>query len=121
MFVDEQHSLRPGRAPRPSETRALRQDPWLHALARGAAMAAKRRKRTGSTSLERIKVVEGIVAELKEHGRAGVKDHDALLVRLVVRTGLSRVQIEEAAIDVVPLLREVAARLRRDEGLTGRS
>lgn len=79
-------------------------------------MAAKRRKRrTGSTSSERIKVVEAIVAELKEHGRAGVKDHDALLVRLVLRTGLSRAQIEGAAIDVVPLFREIVARLRRGE------
>jgi hypothetical protein len=79
-------------------------------------MTAKRRKkRTGSTSSSRIKVVEAIVAELKEHGRAGVKDHDALLVRLVLRTGLTRAQIERAAIEIVPLLREIAARLRGEE------
>ncbi len=79
-------------------------------------MAAKRRKKPeGSTSSERIKVVEAIVAELKEHGRVGVKDHDALLVRLILRTGLNRQQVERAAIDVVPLLRGIAARLRGEE------
>ncbi len=69
-------------------------------------MAAKRRQgRWGSTSSERVKIVEAIVAELKEHGRSGVKDRNALLMRLVVRTGLIRAQIERAATDVVPLLK----------------
>jgi hypothetical protein len=76
-------------------------------------MAAKRRRSgSGSTSSERIKLVEAIVAELKEHGRKGLKDRDALLVRIVARTGLGRAQIERAAVDVVPLIREVVERLR---------
>lgn len=79
-------------------------------------MAAKRRERTsGSSSSERIKVVEAIVAELKAHGREGLKDRDALLVRVVARTGLTRVQIERAAMEVIPLLRSIADRLREDE------
>jgi hypothetical protein len=80
-------------------------------------MAAKRRKAGsgGSTSKERITLVEAIVAELMEHGREGLKDRDALLVRIVARTGLSRASIERAAIDVVPLIRSLAERLREQE------
>jgi hypothetical protein len=79
-------------------------------------VAAKRRKaRTGSTPSERMKLVEAIVAELKQHGREGLKDRDALLVRIVARTGLSRQQIESAAIDVVPLILGIAERLRFGE------
>lgn len=76
-------------------------------------MAARRRN--ASTSTERIKLVEAIVAELEAHGREGLKDRDALLVRIVARTGLSRAQVERAAIDVVPLIRSVAERLREQE------
>lgn len=76
---------------------------------------AKRRKRAGSTSGERIKLVEAIVSELKEHGRGIAKDPEALLVRIVLKTGLSREEIVRAAGDVVPLLREIAARLRELE------
>jgi len=75
---------------------------------------AKRRKRAGSTSAERIKLVEAIVAELKERGREIAKDPDALLVRIVLKTGLSRDEIVRAAGDVVPLFREIATRLRQE-------
>lgn len=78
-------------------------------------MAGKRRKRLGSTSAERIKLIEAIVAELKAHGREGMKDRNAVLVRVVARTGLSRMQIERAAIDVVPLIREIVERLREQQ------
>ncbi len=76
--------------------------------------ARRRRKPTGSTQDQRVKLVEVIVAELKEHGREGMKDRDTLLVRVIARTQLSRAQIERAAIDVVPLLKDIAARLRGD-------
>ena len=75
---------------------------------------AKRRKRAGSTSAERIKLVEAIVAELKERGRGIAKDPDALLVRIVLKTGLSREDIVRAAADVVPLFREIADRLGQE-------
>ena len=76
--------------------------------------ARRRRKPTGSTQDQRVKLVEVIVAELKEHGREGMKDRDTLLVRVIARKQLSRAQIERAAIDVVPLLKAIAARLRGD-------
>jgi len=62
-----------------------------------------------------VKIVEAIVAELKEHGRSGVKDRNARPSAPAVRTGLTRAQIERAATDVVPLLKEIAARLRDQE------
>jgi hypothetical protein len=103
-------------APDGAAPRDLREDRRPHVASRARCKVAKRRKRAGSKSAERIKLVEAIVAELKEHGRGIAKDPDALMVRIVLKTGLSREEIVRAAGDVVPLFREITARLRELEG-----
>jgi len=42
-----------------------------------------------------------------------MKDHGAVLVRVVARTGLSRLEIQEAASELLPLIRGLAEELRR--------
>jgi hypothetical protein len=91
------------------------EDSRLHLPPREAATARMRPKRASSVQPRvRLLVLGAIVEELREHGRAGMKDHDAVLVRVVARTGLSRVEIQEAAGELVPLLRELAEQLRRE-------
>jgi hypothetical protein len=75
-------------------------------------MARKRKKRGAAPSV-RLALLQAIVEDLREHGRAGMKDYDAALVRVVARTGLSRVEIQEAASELLPLIRGLAEELRR--------
>jgi len=78
-------------------------------------MARKRRKREKTVPPSvRLALLEAIVEELRQRGRAGMKDRDAVLVRVVARTGLSRVEIQEAASELLPLLRALAMELRRE-------
>jgi len=74
---------------------------------------ARKRKKRGADPAVRLAVLQAIVEELREHGRERMKDRDALLVRVVARTGLSRLEIQEAAAELLPLIRGLAEELRR--------
>jgi hypothetical protein len=56
----------------------------------------------------RLALLRAVVEDLREHGRASGRDPDAFLVRLVLRTGLTREDIQRAATELQPLLRELA-------------
>jgi hypothetical protein len=77
------------------------------------ADVARNRKKRGVAASVRLALLQAIVEELREHGRGGMKDHDAVLVRVVARTGLSRFEIQEAASELLPLLRALSEEMRR--------
>jgi hypothetical protein len=60
----------------------------------------------------RYAVLEAIVNELRQSGGRVIRDRDAALVRLIVRTGLDRREIEDVAAELLPLMRCLATELR---------
>ena len=60
------------------------------------------------SSPARLALLRAVVEDLREHGRAGGRDPDAFLVRLVLRSGLTREDIQRAATELLPLVRELA-------------
>jgi hypothetical protein len=90
----------------------MRQEQRLHA--RLPEVSVVKRRRESVSKAVRFNVLKALVDELREHGREGMRDADAVFVRVVARTGLSRAEVQAAASELLPLLRELIENLRRE-------
>ena len=73
------------------------------------------KRKKPSRSEERVLLMRAIVDEVRIHGRALARDPDALLVRIIAKTGLSRARVQEFAPECLALCRIALEILRERE------
>jgi len=80
-------------------------------------MTSRRTEPTNKAGHEvaRYLVLEAVVHELRQSFGRVAQDRDGALVRMIMRTGLSRSEIEESATELLALVRALGRELRQSE------